>query len=67
MLQKYFLLSLFVLGVRCDKETPVVKTPLGRVRGYVKMSTSGKTITAYEGIHYPKKPVGERRFHEPQQ
>jgi bile salt-stimulated lipase len=66
MLQKYFLLSLFVLGVRCDKETPVVKTPLGRVRGYVKMSTSGKTFSAFEGIPYAKPPVGDRRFQEPE-
>ncbi|XP_018572851.1 venom carboxylesterase-6 [Anoplophora glabripennis] len=47
-------------------EPPELDTPLGRVRGYWKLSLDGRKHAAFEGIPYAKPPIGPLRFEEPQ-
>lgn len=51
------------MGVILDCHTekaPEVVTPLGKVRGYYKISD--KIISAFEGIPFAKPPIGDLRF-----
>ncbi|XP_046828969.1 venom carboxylesterase-6-like [Vespa crabro] len=45
---------------------PKVKTPLGGIQGYYKISADGRSYEAYEGIPYAIPPVGKLRFKPPQ-
>ncbi|KAI7815083.1 carboxylesterase [Rhyzopertha dominica] len=56
-----------ILNVCHASGSPVVDTPLGKVRGTYKKSFSGKTYAAFQGIPYAKPPVGELRFEPPQE
>lgn len=47
-------------------EYPVVKTPMGDIRGYLTKSYQGRTVVAFEGIPYAQPPLGKLRFKEPQ-
>lgn len=44
------------------EDAPRVKTPLGAIKGYYKISGNGKQYEAYEGIPYALPPVGKFRF-----
>ena len=44
------------------EEYPVVRTNVGRVRGYTMRTISGRAVNAFEGIPYAESPHGERRF-----
>ncbi|KAG6796126.1 juvenile hormone esterase precursor [Apis mellifera caucasica] len=48
------------------EDAPRVKTPLGAIKGYYKISGNGKQYEAYEGIPYALPPVGKFRFKAPQ-
>ncbi|XP_017882448.1 venom carboxylesterase-6-like [Ceratina calcarata] len=48
------------------EDVPRVKTPLGAVKGYYKVSANGRQYEAYEGIPYALPPVGKLRFKSPQ-
>lgn len=45
-----------------DGYVPKVKTPYGVVVGYHKKSYNERIYSAFEGIPYAKKPIGELRF-----
>ncbi|XP_063972094.1 venom carboxylesterase-6-like isoform X2 [Diachasmimorpha longicaudata] len=45
---------------------PIVKTPLGKLKGYYKASFKGRQFRAFEGIPYAKPPVGKLRFEPPE-
>nr|WCC58182.1 carboxylesterase [Pharsalia antennata] len=49
-----------------DDPLPEIDTPLGRVRGYWKLSLDGRKHAAFEGIPYAKPPIGDLRFEAPQ-
>ena len=44
------------------EEYPIVRTSIGRVRGYTMRTISGREVNAFEGIPYAESPHGERRF-----
>lgn len=62
------LLALFGLAIlaRSAEDAPRVKTPLGAVKGYYKISANGRQYEAYEGIPYALPPIGKLRFKPPQ-
>ncbi|XP_015597352.1 venom carboxylesterase-6 [Cephus cinctus] len=60
------LLSVLSSGYADDVE-PRVKTPLGGIKGYYKLSHEGRQYEAYEGIPYAIPPVGKLRFKPPQE
>ncbi|XP_063906551.1 venom carboxylesterase-6-like [Zophobas morio] len=66
MLAILSVLTIFTLGVSGNEKFPLVKTPLGEIRGYHKTSFEGRTFSAFEGIPFAKPPIGERRFEEPE-
>lgn len=45
-----------------DEQIPRVRTSLGDIRGYYKISRHGRKYEAYEGIPYAQPPVGKLRF-----
>ncbi|KAK0159656.1 hypothetical protein PV327_010750 [Microctonus hyperodae] len=49
-----------------SQSNPEVQTQLGRIRGSVLQSRSGKPIYAYRGIRYAQAPTGQNRFKAPQ-
>jgi carboxylesterase type B len=55
----------FVVHTSADEIAPRVKTPLGGVKGYYKISQSGRKYEAYEGIPYALPPIGKLRFKPP--
>ncbi|XP_072763917.1 juvenile hormone esterase [Anoplolepis gracilipes] len=60
------LLFLGLAALATSNETsPRVKTPLGAVKGYYKISQNGKVYEAYEGIPYALPPIGKLRFKPP--
>ncbi|XP_046396535.1 juvenile hormone esterase-like [Ischnura elegans] len=58
---------LLYVGASRDEasDNPVVRTPLGAVRGTTMISRSGRAINAFRGMRYAKPPVGELRFKPP--
>lgn len=44
------------------EDAPRVKTPLGPIKGYYKISGNGRQYEAYEGIPYALPPIGKFRF-----
>lgn len=56
-----FLSSLATLGWTLE-DVPRVKTPLGAIKGYYKISENGRQYEAYEGIPYALPPIGKFRF-----
>ncbi|XP_043528092.1 venom carboxylesterase-6-like [Frieseomelitta varia] len=48
------------------EDAPRIKTPLGAIKGYYKVSANGRQYEAYEGIPYALPPVGKLRFKPPQ-
>ncbi|XP_031840747.1 juvenile hormone esterase [Nomia melanderi] len=67
MARQWLLLFLFgclTLGWALE-DAPRVKTPLGSVRGYYKLSANGRQYEAYEGIPYALPPIGKLRFKPP--
>lgn len=44
------------------EDVPRVKTPLGAIKGYYKVSANGRQYEAYEGIPYALPPIGKLRF-----
>lgn len=48
--------------IHTDEIAPRVKTPLGGIQGYYKISADGRSYEAYEGIPYAIPPVGKLRF-----
>lgn len=50
------------LAVSFGTDVPKVKTPNGVVVGHYKKSYNGRVYSAFEGIPYAKKPIGELRF-----
>lgn len=50
------------IAVRSDEDAPRVKTSLGNIKGYLKISKHGKLYEAYEGVPYALPPIGELRF-----
>ncbi|XP_076627824.1 juvenile hormone esterase [Colletes latitarsis] len=47
------------------EDAPRVKTPLGGIKGYYKLSANGREYEAYEGIPYALPPIGKLRFKPP--
>lgn len=45
-----------------NEQAPRVKTSLGDIRGYYKISRHGRKYEAYEGIPYAQPPIGNLRF-----
>ncbi|XP_012275036.1 venom carboxylesterase-6 [Orussus abietinus] len=62
------LLALILGELVCSEEedAPRVRTPLGRIKGYHKVSQHGRLYRAFEGIPYALPPVGKLRFKPPQ-
>lgn len=56
-----FLSSFVTLGWTLE-DAPRVKTPLGPIKGYYKISSNGRQYEAYEGIPYALPPIGKFRF-----
>jgi len=54
-----------VILVNSNETAPRVKTPLGGLKGYYKISQYGRKYEAYEGIPYALPPVGKLRFKVP--
>ncbi|XP_058800335.1 venom carboxylesterase-6-like isoform X3 [Phymastichus coffea] len=52
--------------VRPDDFEPRVKTPLGGIKGYYKISEYGRQYKVFEGIPYAQPPIGKLRFKAPQ-
>ncbi|XP_044763428.1 venom carboxylesterase-6-like isoform X2 [Coccinella septempunctata] len=61
-----FYLSVFcvVLTFATSQSAPQVKTPLGKIEGFVDETANGKTFYSFEGIPYARPPVGKYRFRE---
>ena len=59
-------LVIFILStlneIYSQENAPRVKTPLGGIKGYYKVSHGGRKFEAYEGIPYALPPVGKLRF-----
>ncbi|XP_076755888.1 juvenile hormone esterase [Xylocopa sonorina] len=68
MLRLPVLLLLFALVTLAwsSEDAPRVRTPLGAVKGYYKLSHNGRQYEAYEGIPYALPPTGKLRFKPPQ-
>lgn len=58
------LLGCFTFGWTLET-APRVKTPLGGIKGYYKLSANGRQYQAYEGIPYALPPIGKLRFKPP--
>lgn len=43
-------------------EEPIVKTPLGLIKGSLMSTRLNKTIFAFRGVRYGKSTGGERRY-----
>lgn len=56
------LLSALVTVAWSFEDSPRVKTPLGAIKGYYKVSADGRQYEAYEGIPYALPPTGKYRF-----
>ncbi|KAL6255043.1 hypothetical protein P5V15_013376 [Pogonomyrmex californicus] len=55
----------FAIHANTDETAPRVKIPLGKLKGYYKISQHGRKYEAYEGIPYALPPVGKLRFKPP--
>ncbi|XP_011171836.1 uncharacterized protein LOC105204452 [Solenopsis invicta] len=55
----------FAVHANRDETAPRVKTPLGGLKGYYKISQNGRKYEAYEGIPYALPPIGKLRFKPP--
>ncbi|KAK2580523.1 hypothetical protein KPH14_006257 [Odynerus spinipes] len=70
MISSKFSIIFLILGlgviVSTYEDAPRVKTPLGGIKGYYKLSANGRQYEAYEGIPYALPPVGKLRFKSPQ-
>lgn len=60
------LILALVVIVNSYENAPRVKTPLGGIKGYYKISANGRQYEAYEGIPYALPPIGKLRFKPPQ-
>lgn len=56
------LILALVVIVNSYENAPRVKTPLGGIKGYYKISANGRQYEAYEGIPYALPPIGKLRF-----
>ncbi|XP_077272626.1 venom carboxylesterase-6-like [Temnothorax americanus] len=54
-----------IVHASTDEIAPKVKTPLGGLKGYYKISQNGRKYEAYEGVPYALPPVGKLRFKPP--
>jgi len=52
----------FIVYSNANAIVPRVKTPLGGLRGYYKISQNDRKYEAYEGIPYALPPIGKLRF-----
>lgn len=52
----------FAIHANTDETVPRVKTPLGGLKGYYKISQNGRKYEAYEGVPYALPPIGKLRF-----
>lgn len=52
----------FAVLANSDETAPRVKTPLGALKGYYKITQNGRKYEAYEGIPYALPPIGKLRF-----
>jgi len=52
----------FAVHTNANVSAPRVKTPLGGLKGYYKVSQNGRKYEAYEGIPYALPPIGKLRF-----
>ncbi|KAK5648891.1 hypothetical protein RI129_003783 [Pyrocoelia pectoralis] len=57
---------LIVILAFAKDEGPIVKTPLGEIKGHFTKTYMGRVLASFEGIPYAKPPVGKLRFKEPQ-
>ncbi|XP_011157167.1 venom carboxylesterase-6 [Solenopsis invicta] len=55
----------FIVHANRDEIAPRVKTSLGGLKGYYKISHNGRKYEAYEGIPYALPPIGKLRFKPP--
>ncbi|KYM89950.1 Venom carboxylesterase-6 [Atta colombica] len=55
----------FAVHTNANASAPRVKTPLGGLKGYYKVSQNGRKYEAYEGIPYALPPIGKLRFKPP--
>ncbi|KYQ46763.1 Venom carboxylesterase-6 [Trachymyrmex zeteki] len=55
----------FAVYANTNVTAPRVKTPLGGLKGYYKVSQNGRKYEAYEGIPYALPPIGKLRFKPP--
>ncbi|KAF7989104.1 hypothetical protein HCN44_007414 [Aphidius gifuensis] len=61
-----FLFITIFLVIEADKTRPIVKTPLGNIRGIYQQSHNGRKYKSFEGVPYAKPPVGNLRFQPPE-
>ncbi|KAJ2942550.1 hypothetical protein O0L34_g2019 [Tuta absoluta] len=58
-------LVIVVCALVASERQPVVKTPLGEVKGYFMKTREGRQISAFTSIPYAVPPVGPLRFKAP--
>ena len=49
------------------RETVILETSKGKIRGFVSQSPKGQTLLNFRGIPYAKPPIGELRFKHPEE
>ncbi|KAK0160556.1 hypothetical protein PV328_007954 [Microctonus aethiopoides] len=47
-------------------DDPIVKTPLGKISGYIRKSFKGREYQVFEGVPYAQVPIGALRFQPPE-
>lgn len=50
------------LGAKNERKSPIVKTPLGKIKGTYEFSANGRKYESYQGVPYALPPIAERRF-----
>ncbi|XP_031776709.1 venom carboxylesterase-6 isoform X1 [Nasonia vitripennis] len=59
------IITLITLPLIWSNDGPIVKTPLGWIKGYYDISSLRKKYEAFEGIPYAQPPIGNLRFEPP--
>lgn len=62
LLYNNIILLLVFVGIGISQIIPKVKTLNGVVVGHHRKSYNGRIYSAFEGIPYARKPVGQLRF-----
>ncbi|XP_055851927.1 esterase FE4-like isoform X2 [Episyrphus balteatus] len=65
MMFKITLGILFLGLVSAQLNNPIVKTPLGKIRGTILKTEKDREFYAFRGIKYAEAPIGDKRFKAP--